>query len=87
MPETETHAALASRTVSNTVFVLGARVVSRVVSLVVIIVLANALGPDGSAPVGEVVYLAAIYLLRAVDPEELSLLRGGLARVTRRAAA
>lgn len=47
MSETEVQVGLASRTVSNTVFVLGARVVSRLISLVVIIVLANALGPDG----------------------------------------
>lgn len=39
-------AELGSRAVSNTVLVLGARVISRVAALVVVIVLANALGPD-----------------------------------------
>ncbi len=38
---------LGTRAVSNTVIILGARVVSRVVSLVVVIVLANALGDTG----------------------------------------
>lgn len=47
MSDSAAGAGLASRTVSNAVFVLGARVVSRVISLVVVIVLANALGPDG----------------------------------------
>ncbi len=37
-------AQLGTRAVSNSVFILGARVVSRVISLVVVIVLANALG-------------------------------------------
>jgi O-antigen/teichoic acid export membrane protein len=37
-------AELGGRAVSNTLFILGARVVSRVVSLVVVVVLANALG-------------------------------------------
>jgi O-antigen/teichoic acid export membrane protein len=37
-------AQLGNRAVSNSVFILGARVVSRVISLVVVIVLANALG-------------------------------------------
>jgi O-antigen/teichoic acid export membrane protein len=37
-------AQLGSRAVSNSVFILGARVVSRVISLVVVLVLANALG-------------------------------------------
>lgn len=37
-----------------------------------------------SAPVGALVYLAAIYLLRAVDPDEWRLLRAGLARVSNR---
>lgn len=40
-------AQLGTRAVSNTLFVLGARVVSRLVSLVVVIVLANSLGADG----------------------------------------
>ena len=35
---------LGNRAVSNSVFILGARTVSRLVSLVVVIVLANALG-------------------------------------------
>src|SRR6266852_9354066 len=38
---------LGERAVRNTLFVLAARVVSRLVSLVAVIVLANALGPDG----------------------------------------
>lgn len=38
---------LGEMAVRNTLFVLGARVVSRLASLVVVIVLANALGPDG----------------------------------------
>jgi O-antigen/teichoic acid export membrane protein len=38
---------LGARAVRNTMFVLGARIVSRLVSLVVVIVLANALGADG----------------------------------------
>jgi O-antigen/teichoic acid export membrane protein len=40
-------AQLGTRAVSNAVVILGARVVSRLVSLVVVIVLANALGPSG----------------------------------------
>jgi len=40
-------AQLGTRAVSNAVVILGARVVSRLVSLVVVIVLANALGPNG----------------------------------------
>jgi O-antigen/teichoic acid export membrane protein len=40
-------AQLGTRAVSNAVVILGARVVSRVVSLVVVITLANALGPNG----------------------------------------
>jgi O-antigen/teichoic acid export membrane protein len=40
-------AQLGTRAVSNAVVILGARVVSRLVSLVVVIVLANALGPTG----------------------------------------
>ena len=47
MSETAAPAALGARAVGNTVYVLGARVASRLVSLVVVIVLANALGPDG----------------------------------------
>jgi O-antigen/teichoic acid export membrane protein len=47
MSETAAPLALGARAVSNAVYVLGARVVSRLVSLVVVIVLANALGPDG----------------------------------------
>jgi O-antigen/teichoic acid export membrane protein len=39
-------AQLSTRAVSNSVLILGARTVSRLVSLVVVIVLANALGPD-----------------------------------------
>jgi O-antigen/teichoic acid export membrane protein len=38
---------LGARAVSNTLFILGARIVSRVVSLVVVLVLANSLGADG----------------------------------------
>ncbi len=38
---------LGERTVRNTLFVLGARVISRLASLVVVVVLANTLGPDG----------------------------------------
>lgn len=46
--ETSSSAAqLGTRAVSNAVVILGARVVSRLVSLVVVIVLANALGPNG----------------------------------------
>ena len=46
MTETADSAAaqLGTRAVSNSVFILGARVISRVISLVVVIVLANALG-------------------------------------------
>jgi O-antigen/teichoic acid export membrane protein len=40
-------AQLGTRAVSNAVVILGARVISRLVSLVVVIVLANALGPNG----------------------------------------
>src|SRR3984893_8029287 len=40
-------AELGSRAVSNTLFIFGARVVSRVVSLVVVVRLATALGADG----------------------------------------
>src|ERR1700737_2550776 len=40
-------AGLGTRAVSNAVFILGARVGSRVVSLVVVIYLANGLGPNG----------------------------------------
>jgi O-antigen/teichoic acid export membrane protein len=46
--ETSSAAAqLGTRAVSNAVVILGARVISRLVSLVVVIVLANALGPNG----------------------------------------
>jgi O-antigen/teichoic acid export membrane protein len=38
---------LGARAVSNTVFILGAHIVAKLISLFVIIVLANALGPDG----------------------------------------
>ena len=38
---------LGARAVSNTLFILGARIVSRVVSLVVVLFLANSLGADG----------------------------------------
>lgn len=45
MPQAEDAAAqLGTRAVSNSILILGARVVSRVISLVVVIVLANALG-------------------------------------------
>jgi O-antigen/teichoic acid export membrane protein len=44
---TSAAAQLGTRAVSNAVVILGARVVSRLVSLVVVIVLANALGPTG----------------------------------------
>jgi O-antigen/teichoic acid export membrane protein len=47
LADTVTPSGLGARAVSNAVFVLGARVASRLASLVVIIVLANALGPDG----------------------------------------
>jgi O-antigen/teichoic acid export membrane protein len=40
-------AQLGTRAVSNSVFILGARTISRVISLVVVIVLANALGASG----------------------------------------
>ena len=40
-------AQLGTRAVSNSVFILAARTVSRVISLVVVIVLANALGDTG----------------------------------------
>jgi Polysaccharide biosynthesis protein len=42
-----TSASLGTRAVANTTFVLAASVVSKLVSLVVVVVLANALGPDG----------------------------------------
>ncbi len=46
--ETSSAAAqLGTRAVSNAAVILGARVISRLVSLVVVIVLANALGPNG----------------------------------------
>jgi O-antigen/teichoic acid export membrane protein len=46
-PVTKVAAQLGARAVSNSLFVLGARVVSRLAALVIVIVLANALGPDG----------------------------------------
>ncbi len=55
---------LGTRAVSNTVIILGARVVSRVVSLVVVIVLANALGDTGYGQYTTLVaYLALVSVI------------------------
>jgi O-antigen/teichoic acid export membrane protein len=54
-------AELGSRAVSNTIFVLGARTVSRLASLVVVVVLANALGDTGYGRYATVIaYLALV---------------------------
>ncbi len=47
MNEAGTPSYLGARAVRNTVLLLGTRVIARLISLVVIIVLANALGPEG----------------------------------------
>jgi O-antigen/teichoic acid export membrane protein len=57
-------AELGSRTVSNAVFVLGARTVSRLASLVVIVVLANALGDTGYGRYATLIaYLALVSVI------------------------
>jgi O-antigen/teichoic acid export membrane protein len=57
-------AQLGTRAVSNAVFILGARVVSRVVSLVVVIYLANGLGESGYGRYATLIaYLALVSVI------------------------
>src|ERR1700737_1826355 len=57
-------AGLGTRAVSNAVFILGARVVSRVVSLVVVVYLANGLGDTGYGRYSTLIaYLALVSVI------------------------